>query len=145
MHVVADASVLVEALTDAGNQESAAVRRWLAGLVGPDDLHVVRNLTTLEVENAMRRLAARGLIAPDDALAVVQRLVELPARRLDVTQAMTRRIWELRANHSVYDAAYMALAERLESELRSPVAVATTDARMGRGGPVPCTIRVFPD
>lgn len=108
-------------------------------------MHVIRNLTTLEVENAMRRLSARRLIAANDALAVVNRLIELPARRLDVTQAMTRRIWELRGNHSVYDAAYMALAERLESELKAPVAVATTDSRMGRGGPVPCTIRVFPE
>jgi predicted nucleic acid-binding protein len=43
---------------------------------------------------------------------------------------MRQRIWELRDNLTVYAAAYVALVERLESERKTPAALATADVRL---------------
>ncbi|MEM9656634.1 MAG: hypothetical protein AAGA65_31460 [Actinomycetota bacterium] len=57
--------------------------------------------------------------------------IQLPAKRRSVTQSMARRIWELRKNVTAYDAAYVALVERLMSEeRRSDVVLATLDHRL---------------
>jgi len=49
----------------------------------------------------------------------------------EITQSMTRRIWELRFNLTAYDAAFVALAEQLAAdEPRSDVVLATLDRRL---------------
>ena len=50
---------------------------------------------------------SRGL-EETEARDVIARFVELPARRMQVTQPMARRIWELRNNLTAYDAAYVS-------------------------------------
>jgi predicted nucleic acid-binding protein len=43
---------------------------------------------------------------------------------------MRQRIWELRHDVTAYDAAYVSLVERLQSESRSDVRLATADLRL---------------
>jgi predicted nucleic acid-binding protein len=62
--------------------------------------------------------ALRGLARASEAVAAVGRgalahLGKLPIRRMPIAP-MLERIWQLRANVTAYDAAYVALAERLD-------------------------------
>lgn len=63
-------------------------------------------------------------------------------RRVGVTRypmlTSLGRIWELRENLSAYDAAYVALAERLGC------ALITADARLSRAPGIRCAITVVP-
>jgi predicted nucleic acid-binding protein len=66
--------------------------------------------------------ALRGLARKDDRLddtyveECIHDLELLPVRREDIAP-LRRRIWGLRHNLTVYDAAYVALAERLNATL----------------------------
>ena len=56
---------------------------------------------------------------------------QLPTQRRQITLPIARRILELRNNFSAYDAAYLALAEALQSESKRPdVVLATLDVRL---------------
>lgn len=127
MLIVADASVLVPALADFG-PEGDVVRQRLTALA--DRLHIVQGLTELEVLSALRKLVAADLLSDRDAGIAIRRLPQLPAVRHEITAPMRQRIWELRHNVTVYDAAYVALVERLESAERSVVRLATADLRL---------------
>jgi len=130
MLVAADASLLVETLTKAG-AEGARCRSWLIELADGEPLHIVGSLTYLEVISALRRLNAGHVISSDLAAHAISAFLQLPTRRREITQTMARRIWELRFNLTAYDAAYVALAERLMSEeRRSDVVLATLDRRL---------------
>lgn len=130
MLVVADASLLVETLTKAG-PEGARCRSWLVGLAEGEPIEIVGNLTYLEVISALRRLNAAHAISNDLAAHAIGMFLQLPTRRREITQAMARRIWELRFNLTAYDAAYVTLVERLMSdERRSDVVLATLDRRL---------------
>lgn len=109
-----------------------------------------RSLTTLvctfaEVMSALRRLVLTGALAEEEAAAAIVRFMELPARRLQVTEPMAIRIWELRDNLTPYDAAYVALAERLQAEERTDVVVATADARLANALGLSTDIQLYPD
>jgi len=93
--------------------------------------------------SALRRLVLNGSLVESDAHAVIVRLMELPARRLQVTQPMALRIWELRNNLTPYDAAYVALTERLQSEEKVEVALATADRRLANAPGLSCNVRLF--
>jgi predicted nucleic acid-binding protein len=97
------------ALPDLADVETVAVlrKRWLAGTL--DD----------------RRFAA----AVDD-------LVALPFMRY-ATGGLLRRAYQLRANVTAYDAAYVALAEGLGCDL------VTADARLARAPGLACVVRVM--
>lgn len=82
-------------------------------------------LLDLEILQVLRRLVAgRELSAEraDLALAALERL----ALRRGSHAVVRRRVWALRANFTAYDAAYVALAERL----RCPVL--TRDRKLAR-------------
>ena len=108
--IVVDASVLVTALGDDG-ADGRRTRTRLSGerLVAPE-------VVDLEVVSAWRRLWRAGQLDNDRVEAA---LVDLEAIRLDRVSHLTllRRCWELRDNLTVYDAAYVALAERLAAIL----------------------------
>ncbi len=53
------------------------------------------------------------------------------------------RAWELRANFKTYDAAYLAVTERLMDTLRrTDVALATLDLRLARANQLPVPVEV---
>ncbi len=143
MLVVADASILVMALAG-GGRERAEVQQWLIELTGGQRVHVLQNFTQLEYLSAIRRLSLAAKLSDDQATAAVRAFIELPSRRMQVTQPMALRIWEMRNNLTAYDAAYVALAERLQADHRSEVVVATDDARLARAPGLLVEVRSFP-
>ena len=128
--IVVDASVLANALADDGDDGRACREVLLAGgdLAAPD-LVDVETVSVLRKQWLVRRLpAARFRSALDD-------LESLPLTRYPTLSSM-RRAYELRANVTPYDAAYVALAEALGCPL------VTGDQRLaGASGPA-CEIRV---
>lgn len=81
----------------------------------------------LEVVHAFRGLERAGTLEPDRIEAALRALTALRAVRHD-HQILRPRIWELRANLTAYDAAYVALAELLDATL------ITADRRLARTG-----------
>jgi predicted nucleic acid-binding protein len=142
--VVAGASVLVPALADTG-PAGDAVREWLIELAGPDPMHVVQTLTQLEVVSSLRALVATGRLDEEGAERAMRDLVQLPVVRHEVTQPMVVRIWEMRGHVTPYDAAYVALVERLASESRGESCLATADAKLSRAPGLSIDIRLFID
>ena len=106
--IVVDASVLATALGD-DNDDGRRARARLSGerLSAPE-------LIDLEVVSVFRRLCAADQL---DQARADQALADLDALRLDRVphRPLLRRCWELRHNVTVYDAAYIALAEIVDA------------------------------
>ncbi len=128
--IVVDASVVVTALGDDGPDGDAA-RARLRGerLAAP-------HLIDLEVASAWRRLAAAGHLPGRRVELALADLLALRLRRVP-HGALLERCWELRDNLTIYDAAYVALAEALEATLL------TADARMAGAPGCLCPIEVL--
>jgi predicted nucleic acid-binding protein len=128
--IVVDASVVVTALADDSN-DGDQVRDRLRGerLVAP-------HLIDLEVTSAWRRLAAAGDL---DGRRVQLALEDLGSLRLDRVPhgPLIARCWELRENLTVYDAAYVALAEIVEGVL------VTADARLASASGRRCEVELI--
>lgn len=110
MVIVVDASVVVTALADDGpDGEHARQRLRGVRLTAP---HVI----DLEVTSAWRRLASTGDL---DQRRAEMAIADLRSLRLDPVShaSLLDRCWELGANLTVYDAAYVALAELLDTTL----------------------------
>ena len=103
--------------------------------VGPDtarieqafadgDVAYVPTLWRYEMANGLRQAERRGRIEPDDAVAMLDILVDLPIEEVDTSAASSlldaARIHDITA----YDAAYLLLAQRLALPL------ATRDKRL---------------
>lgn len=130
MLVVADASVLVHALTKF-DQEGDQLRAWLVELSDGQQLEILRNSTRLEFLGALRWLTDIGDLPAELAEQAIRSFASVPARRHDITQPMAVRIWELRQSLSASEAAYVALVERLQSQSGGTGAIlATTDSRL---------------
>lgn len=127
--LVIDASVLAVALLDDG-QDGDTVRDRLRGeqLAAPA-------LIDLEVASVWRGLARGGHLDPRRVRLALDDLQELPLQRVEHTSLLWR-CWELRDNLTVYDAAYVALAEALQAPLL------TGDRRLARSSGPRCTIEV---
>ena len=108
--LVIDASALVIALADDGAQGDAA-RTRLRGeeLAAPE-------LIDLEVLSVLRRQFAVGAMDARRAELALRDLRDIPITRTPHRDLLPR-CWELRDNLSVYDAAYVALAETLSATL----------------------------
>ncbi len=132
--IVVDASVLAPGLSDDGPDGELA-RQRLRG----DEL-AAPALIDLEVASVLRRAARAGRL---DDLRVRQALADLAALPMQraLHGSLMERIWELRDNVTVYDAAYIALAEALDAVFL------TADARLaGAAGPgcgIGCVIEVL--
>jgi predicted nucleic acid-binding protein len=115
--IVLDASAAVELgmNTDAG---VAVARR-----VGTTETIHVPHVFAVEVAQALRRLALGGVSSPSRAAEALVDIAQLDATRYE-HEPLLARMWELRANLTAYDAAYVALAEALEAPL------VTLDARL---------------
>lgn len=128
--LVVDASVLATALADdAADGDTTRGRLRGQDLAAPE-------LIDLEVVSVLRRQLSVGKLDTRRARLALDDLLELPVQRVP-HRALLRRCWELRDNLSVYDAAYVALAETLEAPL------VTADARLAKAPGVTCTVEVL--
>lgn len=128
--IVVDASVVVAALADDGDDGDRA-RHRLRGeqLVAP-------SVIDLEVTAAWRRLAAAGDLDDRRAQLALDDLRSLRMQRLPHTPLLGR-CWELRHNLTVYDAAYVALAEIMGLPLL------TADRRLSGASGTRCEIELM--
>ena len=129
--VVCDSSALVALLIDAGPAGTwAATQLSDAAILGPD-------LAAYETANILRRHELAGLLAPDSAAQAHQDLLNLPIEWWPY-EVLAPRAWTLRANLSVYDASYVALAELTGSSL------CTLDRRLTRAPGLRCDVLTPP-
>lgn len=127
--IVVDASVLAPALADDGADGERARDRLT------DERLCAPSLVDLEVASVLRRVvAARQLDERRAAQALVD-LALMPLRRVDHLPLL-ERIWQLRHNVTVYDGAYVALAEWVR------VRLVTADVRLARAPGVRCAVEV---
>ena len=129
--IVVDASVLVTSLADDA-EDGDLTRTRLRGetLAAPE-------LIDLEVASVLRRLALGGRLPPQRAEQALSDLVQLPVRRAS-HRALLHRCWDLRANLTVHDACYVALAEALG------VPLLTADQRLAAAPDLPCSVEILP-
>ena len=124
-------------------------RSRFAELVGHDRAYVLRTLTRLEVLAALKRqlrsaeIQGRSDITAEFCDQLVREMSGWPFRRIDLTQSMVVRIWELRANMSPYDAMYVAATEQLHSDLEGRVLLATADGPLSRTPGLSIPIELF--
>jgi predicted nucleic acid-binding protein len=128
--IVADASVLVVALADDGPDGDQA-RARLHG-----ERLTVPELADLEVASVLRRQMRAGLLDARRARLALEDLAALPARRAP-HRSLLRRCWELRENLTIYDAAFIALAEAMNTTLL------TGDQNLARTPGPQCPIEIF--
>lgn len=128
--IIVDASVLANALTDDGplgsvsRAELAADAHW----AGPESLLV-------EAFSEIRGRLLGGKIGEQRARDAVQALSTLAIELLS-TSALLPRMWQLRANVSGYEAAYVAAAEAYRC------ALVTSDGRLARASGIRCAVRL---
>ncbi len=123
--LVVDASVVVAALVDGGPAGAWAAQTMRGRfLVAPAHMHV-------EVASALRRLVAAGAVGADVATLAHADLLELREQTYPYVP-FGERVWSLRSVVSVFEAAYVALAEALGAPL------ATLDGRLVRTPDVRC-------
>jgi predicted nucleic acid-binding protein len=109
--IVPDASVLLELLL-----RTAAGRKLEDRLLVPDVTLHAPHLLDVEVAQVTRRYARKGELSEDRGGELLDDLARLPLERYGHRELLPR-IWELRANATAYDAAYLALAETLDAQL----------------------------
>ena len=128
--IVVDASVLATAIGDDGADGRRARRELRAGapLAAPD-------LVDVETVAALRKRWLGGDLSDRRFSVAVDDLTDLDLDRYPTLPFM-RRTWELRAGFTVYDAAYVALAETLDCELL------TADRRLQQAHGPRCAVRL---
>ncbi len=125
--VVCDASALVALLLDSGSDG-----RWATEALAGAEL-VAPTLVGFEAANIIRRHDLAGLVGADQAVQAHADLLDLAIEHWPY-EILAPRAWDLRRNLSVYDAAYVALAELTDATL------VTLDRRIA-GAPGPrCAI-----
>jgi predicted nucleic acid-binding protein len=127
--LVVDTSAIVGRLVADPPPETLADRLEGQSLHAP-------HLIDVEFLHVMRRMVARGLLAPARADVVRTDFSGLRITRYPHT-LMLDRMWELRENLTAYDAAFVALAEALDAPL------VTTDARLAASPGHRATIEAF--
>ncbi len=129
--IVVDASVLANVIGDDG----ADGRRARGEIRGADQV-AAPDLVDVETVAVLRKRWLAGTISDRRFEAAVADLGQLGMSRYP-TLPLMRRAFELRANVTVYDASYVALAELLGCELL------TGDGRLaGASGPR-CAVRLL--
>ncbi len=129
MTVVIDASALVAALVDSGNEGEWAEEIAASGpLLAPE-------LILVETANTLRRLESSGAISRLEANSAFRDLMRLDLDLLPFAP-FAERVWELRGNLTSYDAWYVAVAEAFEFPL------ATLDRKLTRATGPGCEFTV---
>jgi predicted nucleic acid-binding protein len=125
--VVCDASALVAALLDDGPDG-----RWAAERLRGHAL-AAPALAAFEAANIVRRQELAANVTADQAAQAHADLLDLAIEQWPY-ELLAPRAWQLRKNLSIYDAAYVALAETLDVEL------VTLDQRIARAPGVRCAV-----
>ncbi len=127
--LVVDASVLATALADDGADGDMA-----RGYLQTQEL-AAPELIDLEVTSVLRRQLSTARLDRRRAQLALEDLFDLPMLRAP-HRPLLGRCWELRSNLSVYDAAYVALAEALGTSLL------TADTRLAKAPGIKCPVEV---
>jgi predicted nucleic acid-binding protein len=109
--IVLDASAAIDWLLQTAIGQQIESRLYSRG----ESLHAP-HLLDLEVVQVLRRLAREGAVSGPRADQALQDLVDLRLTRYPHFVFLPQ-IWRLRDNFSAYDAAYVALAEKLGATL----------------------------
>ena len=106
--IVIDASAMIEALVgrDADDELLDALQT---------SVHAP-HLLDVEVLSVLRGLTLAGKLKPKTAAQARNDYFSLAIARYEL-QGLADRVWELRHNHTTYDACYLALAEALDAPL----------------------------
>ena len=128
--IVIDASVLANALTDDG-----ALGQIARAELASDDHWAAPGHVLVETFSAIRGRLLGAKISDERAHQATAALAQAAVQLLP-TAPLLQRMWELRANLSAYDAAYVAAAEATEC------ALLTADARLRRAPNVRCEVRL---
>jgi len=129
--IVVDASILANALADAG-ADGATARNRLANagpLAAPD-------LIDVEIVAVLRKCWIAGDLDDQRFSDAIEDLEDLDLTRYPMLPLM-RRAFELRADVTAYDATYVALAERLDCTLL------TADRRLATAPTITCPVDVL--
>jgi len=129
--IVVDASVLANAIADDGadGHRARSALRAAGELAAPD-------LIDVETTAVLRKRWIAGTINDQRFALAIEDLADLSIDRYP-TLPLMRRAYELRANVTAYDAAYVALAEVLDCELL------TGDRRLANASGPWCKIRLL--
>jgi predicted nucleic acid-binding protein len=128
--IVVDASALLEVLL----QTSAAARISQRIFTGRETI-CAPHLIDVELAQVVRRYVREHAITVDRGGEALDDLAQLPIHRYP-HDVLLPRMWELRHNFTAYDAAYLALAEALDTPL------ITRDRALGSAGSR-ATVEVF--
>jgi predicted nucleic acid-binding protein len=109
--IVLDASAAIEWLLQSAAGDRVAERLFSGG----QSLHAP-HLLDVEVAQVLRRGVIAGSIPLARSQEALQDFLDLPITR-HAHDVLLWRVWELRENLAVYDAAYVALAEALGATL----------------------------
>jgi predicted nucleic acid-binding protein len=132
--IVLDASAAVDYLLSNTRRGD-----WVADrILQPQETLHAPSLVDVEVTSALCRLHRRDLVTRQLAERALGNLASLRLFRYHHTTLITR-MWRLRDNVSMTDAAYVALAHLLGATL------VTTDARLGRAAKGEVRIETFDD
>jgi predicted nucleic acid-binding protein len=129
--IVLDASAVVDYVLWIGAAPRIASRISRTG----EAIHAPY-LLDIEVAHALRRYSLRRALSPERGAQALVDLADLRLRRYPHLPLLPR-IWELRANLSAFDAAYVALAEALDASL------VTSDAALARAPGHRARVEVF--
>jgi predicted nucleic acid-binding protein len=128
--LVIDASILATALGDDGSDGAVARARLR------DQQLAAPELIDLEVMSVLRRQLSAGQLDVRRAQLALADLLDLPIERAPHAPLLSR-CWDLRDNLTVYDAAYVALAEALGTVLL------TADTRLANAPGLRCPVEVL--
>ena len=128
--IVVDASVIAPALV----HEDSTGDRLRARLAG--ERLAAPTVMEIEVVSTLRGFARAGRLPARRAEVALADLAGMPLTRAPHGPLMPR-IWELRDNLSTYDAAYVALAETLDTILL------TGDVRLARAPGIQCEVELL--
>lgn len=130
--IVLDASAAIEFLL-----RTPAGRRVSQRILDPKETVYVPHLFDLEVLQVLGKYVRRGTITEAQAQMAIAELLDLPLTRYPHDEFVPR-IWQLRPNFTAYDAAYIAVAERLGA------CILTSDSAFARGPGHSVTVELVP-
>ena len=119
-----------EAVAGSSERSLEALRR-IAG-----EAALAPHVLDLEVTSALRGLVHRGEFGEPVARSALRHLATLPVARVP-HGPLLERCWELRDNLTVYDGAYVALAEV------TGAALLTSDRRLAQAPGIRCEVELL--